>query len=171
MGTIETASGPGDTVDISGNSPSRDVTAADTTVKPILLLQPSVGAYGNGVTVMSANYGDSNTDEGIIEQADIMPVHPQNKTAINDKTTAFDTGDHLTAKEHVKGKTYWLKGSSISATRGDKLYCSGSGLVSKQTAHTATPLAHQTWICARTVASQTYVQGTYVGLTTMFTSN
>lgn len=171
MGTIETASGPGTTVEVSGNSPGLDGTSASTSVKPGLLVAPSTGTYGNGYEVASAAYGDANASEGTIRQVEILATHPQNKTSIYDKTTAFAAGDHIVVKEHIIGKTYWLKGSSLTVALDGKIITAANGLVAAQTAHTATPLTHHTWVCVKAVSSATWVQGRYIGITTMFTAS
>jgi len=170
MGVIDTSSTPGTTVDISGSSPAFDATATATTNKPVLLAIPSTGTYGNGVTIAGAALGDSNSAEGEVFQFEIPAIHPQSNTP-HDKTTAFAVADPVTVIQHVKGKTYWLQGSSLSITKGAKIIAAASGLVAVQTDHTSTPLPHHTWVCAKTVASATYVQGLYIGITSMFTAN
>jgi len=169
MGAIETASGPGHTIDISGSSPERDATATAVTNKPGLLCKPSIGTYGNGVDITDAAYGDSNDDESIIEQFEIEGTHPQSNT-VYDTTTAYAVADSVSAKRHVVGKTYWLKGSAITAYRGDKLVCIAGGLVAKESDHTATSKVHHMWSVAKAVSSATWVQGTYLGLVSSFTT-
>ena len=169
MGAIETASGPGTTVDVGSESPSRDVTATAVTNKPGLLCKISEGTYGNGVDVSGAAYGSSNDDEGFIEQFTIEGIHPQSNITY-DKATAYAIGDPVSAKTHIVNHTYWLKGSSITAEKGDKLVCIAGGLVAPESDHTATPLNHHMWSCAKTVAAATWVQGTYLVNVTSFTT-
>ena len=169
MGAIETASGPGTSVDVGPESPQRDATATATTNKPGLLCKPSTGSYGNGVDITGAAYGSANADEGFIEQFTIEGTHPQSNT-INDKATAYAVADPVSVKGHIIGKTYWLKGSSLTADVGDRLVCIAGGLVGVETEHTATPLNHHMWACAAKVASATWVQGTYLGNVSSFTT-
>lgn len=147
-----------------GTSPSRRATSHDTSNYPCFLVMPSVATYGDGVAPASANYGDSNTEEGGIEQIDITPIHPQSNTAY-DKTTAFAAGDELTVITHIQGKVYWLKASSLTATiHKTKLVCAGSGIVKAALAHTGTPLPVHMWLCKKTVSSATYTLGRYMGI-------
>ena len=169
MGSIETSAGPGTTVDVSAESPQQDATATAVTNKPGLLCKPSTGTYGNGKDITGAAYGSSNDDEGFIEQFTIEGIHPQSNTPY-DKATAYAIGDPVQTKKHIRGKTYWLKGSAITASKGDKLVCIAGGLVAKETDHTATPLNHHMWSCARAVSAATWVQGTYLGNVTSFTT-
>jgi len=170
MGNIDTATGPGSTIDVSGNSPALDGSSHSTSVKPALLVTPSTGTYGNGYEVMSAQYGDLNAGEGTVRQVEILLTHPQNKTVPYDKTTAFAAGDHIVVKEHIINKTYWLKGSSLTIAKDGKIITAANGLVAAQTEHTATSLPHHTWVCVKAVTSATWVQGKYIGITPMFTT-
>lgn len=169
MGAIETASGPGHTVDVGSESPIIDATAVAVTNKPGLLAMISISTYGNGCDVASAAYGDANATEGEIYQFTIEEIHPQSNTPY-DKATAYAVADPVCVKRHVINKTYWLKGSSLTILKGAKIICAASGLVAVQTAHTATPLPHHTWVCAKAVSAATWVQGTYIGITSMFTA-
>ncbi len=154
---------------IPGTSPKRPVTIGAESMYAACLVTPSTGTYGNGVDLTGANHGDSNTAEATVEQLEIPAIHPHSTTAY-DKTTAFTTGDPAIAIEHVVNQGYWLKGSSLSITRDDKIICTSSGLVKKALAHTATPLPVHTWKCIKTVSAQTYVQGRYMGLVSSFTA-
>jgi len=169
MGAIETASGPGSTVDVGAESPQEDATAVAVTNKPGLLCHPSIGIYGNGMDITGAAYGSSNDDEALISQFTIEGIHPQSNTAY-DKTTAYAVADPVSRKTHIVNKTYWLKGSAITAAIGDKLVCIAGGLVAPETDHSATPLNHHMWSCARAVSAATWVQGTYLGNVTSFTT-
>lgn len=164
-----TESAPGTTVDISGGSPTRNVTIGESSVYGGLLVTPSTGIYGNGVVKTGAAHGDSNTGEAGIEQIEIPTLHPQSNTPY-DVSTAFSTADPAIAVRHIVGKEYWLKGSSLTASLDDKLVCVANGLVGKETAHTSTPLAHHTWRCTKAVSSGTWTKGVYLGLTPIFTA-
>jgi len=119
---------------------------------------------------MSAAYGDSNTGEGFPYQVEIPAIHPQSTTA-HDKTTAYAAGDTLSVIKHRIGSSYWLKGSSLTVTKGDKVIAAANGLVAKQTAHTASALPHHTWIANDTYSAKTWIKGTYIGITSMYTAN
>jgi len=160
---------PGESVDVSGLTPVFNGRAASTSVKPGLLLKPSTGTYSNGFDVADAAYGDSNTSEGFIYQCDIPAIHKRSTTAW-DKTTAFQAGDAIPVIKHEEGHTYWLKGSSLTVTEGDKIITAANGLVEKQTAHTSTPLPHHTWIAFKSYTSATWIKATYIGITSMFTA-
>ena len=161
---------PGDTVQITKDSPVKPGTATSTDTKyAVLLVEPDIGSIGNGVKLMGADFGDSNIAEGDVWQIEIPSVHPQSNTP-NDKDTAFATNDALNLIKHVIGSSYWLKGASLSAAVGDKLICAGGGLVKKSLAHTATPKSKNYWVVDKLVASKTYVQATYKGQTMFFTT-
>jgi len=160
---------PGTTIDLSG-TPGEPGTAHSTSVKPGLLVSPSRGTYYNGFEVTGAAYGDSNTNEAFIYQVEIPGIHPQNQTVPYDKTSAYAAGDPITVKRHKLGNVYWLKGSSLTVTDGDKLITTTAGLVIAQTAHTATPLPHCTWAPVKSFTSATWVKAMYLGITSMFTA-
>ena len=169
--TGKTATLPGDTIQITKDSPVKSGTATSTDTKyAVLLTEPDIGSIYNGVKLMSANFGDSNIAEGDAWQIEIPSVHPQSNTP-NDKATAFSTNDALNLVKHVIGSSYWLKGSSLSAAVGAKLVPAGSGLVKVALAHTSTPKAVHTWVVDKLIASKTYVQATYKGLTQIYTTN
>lgn len=152
---------------IPGSSPKRNVTIGEGSMYPILLVKPSTGTYGNGVGLAAANEGDDNDDEADIEQLEIEAA--RTSTAY-DITTVYTTGDPAIAIKHMPGKGYWLKGSSLTASKGDKLIPTSSGLVKKALTHTATPLPMHTWSVIKAVTSATYVQGEYKGLVSSFTA-
>jgi hypothetical protein len=166
----DTSVTPGRTVDIDGGSPRKDGSANSTDLYAGLLAEPSTGTYGNGAIAMTVNFGDSQIAEAEVMQVEIMAIHPQSSTPY-DLTTAFAAGDHVNMVVHQVGKVYWLKGSSISATKDQsKLIPAGAGLVKVQVAHTATPLPMHMWKCRKTVTSATWVKGTYLGIVSTFTA-
>lgn len=167
---VTTATGPGTTVCASKNCTPIPGTAASTSVKTGLLLKPSTGTYDNGFDVTDAAYGDSNTDEGDVYQCEIKAKHPATTTPYDKNTTAFAAGDGISVFKHQVNKEYWLPASSITCSVGDKLICGSSGLAVKQTAHTATPLPHHTWVCTLAAASKNWVRAEYKGITPMFTA-
>ncbi|MHA1277097.1 MAG: hypothetical protein ACTSQ8_07920 [Candidatus Helarchaeota archaeon] len=171
MGATETATQPGSTIDVNGNSPSEDATiAVDDTMKAGYLVYPSTGTYGNGVDRMTANYGDSNTGESLVRQIEIPEIHPESNTPY-DKSTAYKAGDHCEVKYHVVGKTYWLPASSITASKGDKIVPAGSGLVKKALAHTTSSKPVHMWSCVKAVTSGSWVQAEYLGMVPYNTAN
>ncbi len=130
----------------------------------------STATYGNGVAVMTANYGDAQASEGEVNQIDIKGIHPTSQTAY-DKTTVYTSGQKCNLVTHVVGQSYWLKGSSISTTKNvTKLVPAGSGLVKAALAHTATPLPMHMWLAKQTVSSATWVKGKYLGMVSSFTA-
>lgn len=168
--TGKAGSSPGDTIEITKGSPSISGTVTSTdTLYAGLLTEPDIGSIGNGVKALTANFGDSNTVEGDVYQIEVPPVHPQSN-APNNITTAFSTNDSVVLKKHVIGKSYWLKGSSVTAVKGAKLIPAGSGLVKAMLAHTATPLPIHTWVCDKAVSSATWIQATYKGIVSSFTA-
>jgi len=170
MGTKNSLTQPLHSVEFDkGTSPSRDVTIGDSSSYPGLLVEPSIATYGNGVAVMTANFGDSNTVEAICEQLDILPLHTQSNTPY-DKTTVLTAADPWVAVRQVVGKKYWLKGSSVTTIRGTKLVPAGSGLVKAMLAHTATALPMFTWAAETVRSSATWIDATFLGHVVSFTA-
>jgi len=170
MGTNDTTYQPGKTIQVNpGRSPKRAVTIGDSSSYAGLLVIPSTGTYGNGVIVATANYGDSNTGEGRIEQLEIPEIHPQSNTPY-DKSTVFTAADPAEAVQHVVGESYWVKGSAVTVSRDDKLIISGSGQVKKAIAHTATPLPVHMWVAEAAFTSATWIKAKYLGMVSYFTS-
>jgi hypothetical protein len=155
---------------VPGSSPTRNVTIGET-MTATCLVYASTATYGNGVALAAANHGDSNTEEGTIEQIEIPHIHPRGDGTPWDKTTSYSAGDYANAIEHKVGNAYWLKGSAVTATaRKTKLIVAGSGLVKAQLAHTATPLPVHMWTCHRSVSAGTYILGGYDGIVSTYTA-
>ena len=171
MTSGDTSYQPGKTVeDAPGTSPVGKGTAGNSACYPGLLAEWSTGTYGNGVVPMTANYGDSQTEEGEALQIEIPGIHPRSQTAY-DKSTVYTAGDSLILVTHVVGQTYWVKGSSITTTKNKtKLIPAGSGLVKAAIAHTATPLPMHMWLAKQTVASGTWLKAKYLGIVSSYTS-
>lgn len=164
----ETAIEPGTSCAINHNPPSRPVTIGAASMNACLLVVPSTGTYGNGVALAGAQVGNTNAI-GIIEQLQIPAKHPQSTTPY-DKTTDFVAGDPARAIEHIIGRSYWLEGSSLSITKGAKMIGAASGLIASAGAGTTTPVSMLVWVCNKTVATATYVQGKFIGLASVFTA-
>lgn len=165
----DTSVTPGRSIDVSGCSPKKDGTS-DGTVYAGFLTELSVSTYGNGVTYMSANWGDSNTVEAEACSVEIDPIHPTSGNPY-DLTTVYAAGLHVNLVVHQVGLTYWLKGSSITTVKNSsKLIPAGAGLIKAAVAHTATPLPIHMWKAVMTVTSGTWVKGTYLGMISGFTA-
>lgn len=166
-----TATGPGETICVGRNCAAIPGSAASTDMKPGLLCKRSTGTYGNGYDVTDAAYGDSNTGEGTVYQAEIRARHPKSTVVTPyDKSNAYAAGDAIIVYRHEQGKAYWLPASSITCSVDDKLICAADGLVEKQTAHTATPLPHHVWTCIKAATSKNWVLARYEGIQPMYTA-
>ena len=166
----DTSITPGSTVDVDGGSRIEDGTVGDSSCYAGLLVEPSTGTYGNGVAVMTANYGDSNTVEALARQIEIDKIHPTSNSPY-DLTTVYTAGQHVNIVVHQVNKVYWLKGSSITTVKNQThLVPAGSGLVKAQLAHTATALPMHTWVARQTVSSATWVKGQYLGFKSFYTA-
>lgn len=152
-----------------GLSPQRNITIGASSITAGLLVVPSTGTYGNGVALSGANCGSAQATEAFIESVEIPSIHPGSGTPY-DIATAFTTGDPANGVQHVCGKNYWLKGSSVSTVRGSKIIPIASGLVKVALAHTATPLPMHMWGAIKIYSSATWVLGTYLGIVSSFTA-
>jgi len=162
----ETNIEPGTSCAINHNPPARNVTCGEA-MSAGELVQASEGTYGNGVAYADADHGSANL-EGMIEQIEIPAKHPQSTTPY-DKTTEFSIGDPARAIEHIIGRSYWLKGSTMTIAKHAKIRCAADGLVD-YIAGTTTPVVMFTWVCLKAVSSTTWVQGRFIGLSSQFTA-
>jgi hypothetical protein len=163
---------PFDHIELRPNSSPRRPVTPTVDMPAGVLVEPDDGSIGNGVKLMTANFGDSNTVEGKAESLEIPAIHPRSSTPY-DKTTNFDAtySDSGEAIEHESEKGYWLKGSSLTTVAGKtKLIPAGSGLVKAALAHTSTPLPIHMWVAMLSVSSKTWTQGKYKGMTSSFTA-
>lgn len=166
----DTSYAPGDSVDVDGGSPTSLGTAGNGNCYPGLLAEWSVATYGNGVVPMTANYGDSNTEEADCMSIEIAGYQLNTTTAFS-VATAYTTGQSLTLVHHVRNKVYWLKASSLTCTKNKtKLVPAGSGLVKAALAHTATPLPMHMWKAKQTKSAATWVKGQYLGLVSSYSA-
>ena len=162
---------PKQSVCVQSNCVEKPGTAHSTSMKAGLLCKPSTGTYENGYDVCDAQYGDLNAGEGNVYQEEIKARHAQSTTPY-DKTTAHVAGDQIKVIRHEVNKVYWLKGSASSLTMSvdAKIITAANGLVAVQTEHTSTPKPHHFWTCVKAVSGATWVQGRYMGISSMNTA-
>jgi len=146
----------------SKGAPSDIFTAATTSVKPKLLLIPSVGTYANGMGVCGSEHGKADGDMKPWA-CEVLSKHPQSTTPF-DLTTAYAVGDQGIMKECVEDEIYELMSGSASYEKGDRVKCAANGLVEAITLAGATVKDCYQFEVIEATTSKTSVLGKFINL-------
>lgn len=144
--------------------------AASTSVKPGLLVAPSVGTYGSGYDVVGANFGDGYL-EGDLYLVEVSAIHPESITEY-DKATAYAATDRITVIVLEVGKIYELAAAStFDCTKGEILVCGAGGLIVSAGSHTTTPITRHCFTAQQTLTNSATVLAKYIGFASPYSAD